>query len=66
MQKTPCDDRQRDCSEAAISREVPRIDGYHQSWEEARKASTHGIKGSMLWMAPLGFSLQKCKRINFC
>ena len=52
MQKTPREDRQRDCSEAAISREVPRIDGYHQSWEEARKASTHGIRGSMLWMAP--------------
>lgn len=24
-------------SEAAISQEVPRIDGYHQSWEEAEK-----------------------------
>lgn len=52
IQKTPCDNRHRDWSEAAISQEVPRIDGYHQSWEEARKDSTHSLRGSMLWLAP--------------
>ena len=52
IQKMPCDNKHRDWSEAAISQEVPRIDGYHQSWEEARKDSTHSLRGSMLWLAP--------------